>query len=716
MRDLRKLDEMESADRDAWRSERLQVLGTKLFRLAQDQVGKRASIEQRWLEDLRQYNGLYDPTTESRLRANKESRIFANVTRAKTNQAEARLYDMLFPTDDRNWGLTPTPVPELQRAIGDARQVPDPATGQPAVTPDGQPVTVGAVAQTLLDEAKQRAEAMQEEIDDQLTEALYSTKCRDLIHDACVYGTGVIKAPVVVGRERRSWLKEVDPATGETVHVLDVVNEPRPGVEHVAVWDFFPDMSATKVEDAEFFFERGYKTRRDVRQLVHSPHYLEDQIRLLVAEDARHTQVASDHLNKLREISGIDAQMDDNRYEIWKYAGPIDKEDLVACGCELTEEQLDDPLTELYGVVEFAGTRVIKAHLNPMDTNEMVYSVFCYEKDDTSIFGFGVPYMLRNPQRVINAAWRMILDNGGLAVGPQIVVNRNLVRPADGDWNIRGRKVWEMEDKMRSVAEVFGMYEISSHQEELANIFTMARQLADEEPSLPMIAQGEQGMHTTRTAHGMSILMNSANVVLRRAVKNFDDDVTTPVIRRFYDWNMQYSDKEQIKGDYEVDARGSSVLLVKEMQAQNLMVLATNFAAHPVFGPMTKAPDLYRKVVQAHHIAADDVVLSDEDIAAVQQQMQQAQAQGAAPQGPDPLAVEQARHEGKLKELQFERETKLQLAQIDREIQLIKLAEAGKLTLAQLETKLAEKAMGVRADREAQEREIEVKTRWGSGL
>ena len=37
----------------------------------------RASIEQRWLEDLRQYNGLYDPTTEGRLRANKESRIFA---------------------------------------------------------------------------------------------------------------------------------------------------------------------------------------------------------------------------------------------------------------------------------------------------------------------------------------------------------------------------------------------------------------------------------------------------------------------------------------------------------------------------------------------------------------------------------------------------------------------------------------------------------------
>ena len=712
-----RLDGMKDEDREVWRDEQLQVLGTKLFRLAQDQVSKRSSIERRWVDDLRQYNGLYDPEVEGRLRSNKESRIFANITRAKTNQAEARLYDMLFPTDDKNWGVTPTPVPELQGALSNERPLTDPATGQPLVDPaTGQPATVADAARQLVEEAKKRARGMEEEIEDQLTEALYNTKARDVIHDACVYGTGIIKAPVVVGRDRRSWVEEMDPETGDAIHVLSYTNDPRPGVQHVPVWDFFPDMSAPKVEDAEFFFERAYLTKRDVRKLVESPHYMREQIAIVLKDEARSTQIASDHLNKLREISGIETQIDDNRYEIWKYSGPIDKEDLVACGCDLTDEQLDDPMVEMYGVVEFCGTRVIKAHLNPMDTNEMPYSVFCYEKDDSSIFGFGVPHMTRNPQRVINAAWRMILDNGGLAVGPQIVVNRNLVRPADGDWNIRGRKVWEMEDKTRSVGEVFGMYEISSHQQELANIFTMARQLADEEPSLPMIAQGEQGTHTTRTAHGMSILMNSANVVLRRAVKNFDDDVTTPVIRRFYDWNMQYNDKDDIKGDYEVDARGSSVLLVKEMQAQNLMVLATNFAAHPIFGPMTKAPELYRKVVQAHHIAADDVVLSDEEIQAMQQQMQEMAAQGGAPQGPDPMAVEQLRHQGKMEELQFERETKMQMAQVDREIQLIKLAESGKLTMAQLEAKLAEKAMGVRADREIQEREIEVKTQWGTGL
>ena len=69
-----------------------------------------------------------------------------------------------------------------------------------------------------------------------------------------------------------------------------------------------------------------------------------------------------------------------------------------------------------------------------------------------------------------------------------------------------------------------------------------------------------------------------------------------------------------------------------------------------------------------------------------------------------------------MEQLSFERETKALLAELDREIQLIKLAEDGKLTAAQLEAKLAEKAMSVRADREAQEREIQVKTQWGTGL
>ena len=40
---------------------------------------------------------------------------------------------------------------------------------------------------------------------------------------------------------------------------------------------------------------------------------------------------------------------------------------------------------------------------------------------------------------------------------------------------------------------------------------------------------------------------------------------------RFYDWNMQYNEKAEIKGDFSIEA-GISALLVREKQQENLMI------------------------------------------------------------------------------------------------------------------------------------------------
>ena len=76
-------------------------------------VGQKQPLEQRWLEDLRQLHGQYEATVQQDLRESGKSQLYVNVTRPKTNAAAARLNDMLFPTDDKNWAIEPTPVPEL---------------------------------------------------------------------------------------------------------------------------------------------------------------------------------------------------------------------------------------------------------------------------------------------------------------------------------------------------------------------------------------------------------------------------------------------------------------------------------------------------------------------------------------------------------------------------------------------------------------------------
>lgn len=688
--------------------DRIQALGEGLKTRINDQIRLRTKIESRWYEDLRQYNGRYDAETEQELASDPtRSKVFVNITRNKTNAAEARLTDMLLPTDDRNWGLKPTPVPQLIDAIGDE-------------TPAGDS-TVGERAEKVIAEASRRAERMQDEIDDQLNEANYNQSCREMIHNACLYGTGILKGPVVVGRTRKAWRKVQD-GMGQVAHVLEVVEEKRPAVESVSPWDFFPDMSATRLSDAEFIFERSYMTKRRVRDLMKRPGFLPDQVKRVLQMDPSESVIDNGHLSRMRDISELDSVPDDNRYEVWSYTGPIDREDLLACGCDLDE---DDDTAVYDGVIWMIGGIVIKAQLNLLDSDEWSYSVFTWEEDEASIFGFGVPYRMRNPQRVINAAWRMILENAALSTGPQFVYNQEVIEPADGDWKLRPRKGWRIKERNVTVGNAFGTFSIDSHQAELMNIFQSGRHLADEETSLPILAQGEQGQHTTTTLGGMSMLMNSANTVLRRVVKRFDDDVTRPMIGRFYDWNMQFSDKEEIKGDYEVDARGSSALLAKELQAQALMVMAQNFAAHPVFGPLTKARDLYKKVVQAHHLSANDVVKSDEDM---QEDARRAQEQG--PQKDPQIAkaelslqaqreraqLEYQMHQERMQAAEIDRQVKAQIAQAELQIEMMRLAQQKDISLEEVKAALARDAMKVQGKRQEIADEAAIKARFGSGI
>lgn len=592
--------------------ERLQVLGHRLARMALDQVAIRQRLEERWLADLEQYQGKYDADTIERLKQAGGSQAFVNITRSKTMAAEARLSDMLFPSDDRNWGIQPTPNPELVNQAKD--------TSLAGYDENGQEVTKADLSKKQMKLAKEKSEAMQTEIDDQLTEAHYHQVARECIHSACLFGTGIIKGPIVVNRTRKAW-RQLEKA----VHVLDVVEEHRPGVDHVKVWDYFPDMSASKKDECSFEFERRYVTRKDLVEMAKRPGYLKDQIRKIIAETPKQFGNGSNsYVSRLRELSGLQSNLNDNRYELWEYSGEIDIEDLRTCGCDID----DDEFNITTGIVTFINDRVIKADISPLETGESLYSVFCYEDDDTSVFGIGIPYLLRNEQKIVNAAWRMTLDNAALSTGPQIVVNRELVIPSDGAWDLKAKKVWWLADPEKRVQDVFHAFEINSHQPELTNIFDIARNMADDVTSLPMLAQGEKG-DAPDTASGMSMLMNAANIVLRHVVKSFDDGITRPFIRRMYDWNMQYSEKEEIKGDFEIDARGSSALLVKETQSQALEQLLL-IAQQPFYSEITKHPELYRKAVQARHISPDDIIMTNDEIEAeknqpsLEQQQQQA--------------------------------------------------------------------------------------------
>jgi hypothetical protein len=690
--------------------ENLNMLGSKLDRLAQEQVAGRQMIETRWLEDLRQYHGEYTPEETKRMSDNSSSQVFVNITRNKTRAGIARMSDMLLPNDDTNFGIKSTPVPAMSATNSapmqaDMQQQGDPlmhgqgmVNGMPESHQSMDPEThakamqvMGQGAQAEKNEPKQQADEaarqMQQQIEDDFAEANYNAHARDVIEDACKLGLGVLKGPKVVNRTRRAWI--TDPQTGQST--IEVQDELRAGLERVDPWDVFPDMSASSAAEAEFWFERKLLNRKQLRELADLPGVIEGQLRRALESDGSH-YISNDRRQELRAITGVDTVTNDRKYELWEYWGPLDKDELKACGCEDID---DDVLVEYTGCVLMVGGHVIKAAINPLESGDLPYSVFNWEKDDSSIFGFGIPYLMRQPQKVVNASWRMMMDNAAVSAGPQIVMKKRGVVPQDGNWALRPNKVWQ-DTGDEPVGSVFQVYQIQNNQAGLFAIFEAAQKLADTETNLPILLQGE-GMGAGpggKTFGGMQMLMNNSNIVLRSAVKNFDDGVTAPTVRRFYDYHMMYTDRPEIKGDFDIVARGTSVLIAREEQQEKLMMLSQVAAQNPIFAKLTNWAGLYREILRTMQVQVDTVTYTDEEIKTREAE------EGEGPSVEEKMAMfemklKQEEHEfagkrleAELDHKEWEREYKAAQLQSEQEHQRAGLALKEGITMAELEAKV----------------------------
>lgn len=658
-----------------------------------------AGIDQRWFDDVEAYEGRDEVSRmypglralvqgyinqEPDARKPKRSTLVVNVTRSKVNAAAARLQDIVLPSDDRNWDLRPSTIPELVSEMFQGDTVIT-VNGSPlTITEDGaqRPVTSADLAAHTIEEAKKRAKAMRDEIDDQLDLSDkgcgYEGVVREVIDDAALLGVGIIKGPVITSRTKKVWLPIS--AGGKTVHKLSRIQDLKPMSSRVDPWDFYPDPECGEnVKKGSGTWERMRVTARDLRDLAKVPGYIVGNLqRVLVAGPKKAGQTEPAKPGQAPIVT------DETIFELWEYHGDLEQKELEAAGCKCPK---DDVLTSYSGCVMMVNDTIIKADIEILDTGELPYDVYIWEKAAGVWAGYGVAYLARSAQRAITASWRAMMDNAGQIIGPQTIIKREAIEPADGNWELTGRKVWWLTGDDTDVRVAFATHEISSHQTEFANIIELGLKFLDEETSLPMIAQGEKGSAPDLVGVA-NILINSANTVLRKKLKNFDDLVTIPHIGRYVDWNMQYSRKDDIKGDFEVQARASGALMERDMQNQgaaNLLQLANS----PAYGYGIKKWDAVRRVVQALKFDPKDFVKDDNEIKKIEDKMAKDGPQ-VSPQDQLKADTEIQITKLKLEDAQKERDHKA--SQLDRELQMEALAYASKhkLTLDQVKAKLTE--------------------------
>lgn len=744
--------ESEAAQRHAT-VERLQQFGYTLARKRDDWIQNRRAygVDRRWRDDTDQYHNIDNanrnaadmmksveqgyPVTTHGAQAHR-STVFIGLTRQKTNAGEARLADIVLPTDELNFGIDPTPNPTLARALkderpvvdasGQAQMIPmkDPTTGVQATGADGQPLTQVKKFKDVAEEeqrvAREAANGMQREIEDQLVECDYNAEVRKMLHDAAVLGTGVLKGPIATSRTRKAWVKvtpkppegqfQQTPVAEAAYHVLKVVERVNPASMWVSAWNVWPDPACgDNVQNGEGVFERELLTRKKVQDLAKQPFYNGDALTLVLQQGPQKTKV----FNDIDDPRTKDL-LKDTLFEVWHYVGEIDVEDMRGAGVQGLPDE-DDQLTRVSGCVVMINDIVVKAYLNPLETDDLPYDFYPWEKVSDSVWGYGIPYLMRAQQRVMNAAWRQMMDNAGITSGPQIVIRKGAITPADGKWELHSRKIWYANIDVEDVEKAFMSVDIESHQAELQAIIGMAEDLADKETGQPMITQGDQGT-APETVGGMQLLMNAANVVLRRLVKQFDDYVTKPHIRRYYDFNMSYSDKDENKGDFEINAKGASALLIKDLQNQAYMQLM-QVASNPVFAPLFKLRALVTRALSAQHVPADEVLKSEDEL------KQEAEIAAKNPPKDPALMVAEARVEeaksrsaGYASEIELRREIagqnfagQLEKLKLEKDIAMLKYATEQNKTLEQIRAELTQTVIQSNTQKQMQATEIALK-------
>ncbi|NID14969.1 hypothetical protein [Luteibacter yeojuensis] len=634
-------------------------------------IAGRAEIEQRWVEDVNQYEGestlpvSKEYSTEGNNRE-RDTQTKVNLTRARTNMAAARIADMLFPANDRNWDLQPLTdrVGEALRKV-DAGQPPQaaqpmqppgapqpgmPAPGQP--TPAPQPTddqTAVATGAATADQDKGKCDGMREKIQNYLDDSLYSEHGRRIIEDGCKIGVGVMKGPFTrkIRRKRFGFQRN---SQGRMVATLDVMEHRVPQCTRVDPRFFYPAAART-MEECEQVFELHLMSRSAIKELAGQDGIDKPAAELLLRQKPDLGRVG-DNLRKWNQRCVLKEEFE-GLYAVWEAHVVLSKEQLEALGLGDLDGDVDViPVAELW----FCQGELLRASLSVLEADRRPpYWTWCYERADDTIYGYGIPWLYRNPQRSIDSIWLMLMHNMAVSSGPQVFYKKGIVKPKDGVYKIRGPKLWEVEDEdVEDVSKVFRAETLPNNASQLMEVLKLAMELGDDEISLPSIAQGQPN-DAVPTAAGLIQLLNASNIVQRRCAKSMDDDLISPMIERFYVWEMLHGEDDTIKGDFAVSARGTSVLLHKDIKAQHLQIIA-QITADPRFAVYLKEGEFLREMFEAADVSSEVLLRTDEEADQIRQQQAQASRQGAGAADQAKAQAMQAQTDLKRQQLELEQQ------------------------------------------------------------
>lgn len=583
------------------RQDILDSLGASIDAKLSGRMGRRKQKEAQWLESTRLYlgslsNRAYISTERDPFGYSVEKedtrRPEVNIVRTKCDAAISQTIAYQFAAGDKNWDINPPAVANVSAA--DVQ-----ATSEQLQ----QPMTDKQVS-------AYRAGLMSAEIEYHLMACRYPQEARLAMKDRVILGSGVMKTPTNSSKWKKTYVQTTTPE-GRPLRVPTYTQEKVPEVYRVNLWYFFPDDTAVDIRKCEDAIEVHLMSKTELKELMQRPDFFKDQIALALSEEPREYSTSPFTDPAFLTQGGNTFK---GKYIVQEYHGPVTKKMLDSvgiCGCE------DSPHQEQYAEIWVVNQKVIKFELSNIEGCAGIpYCMSVWEADPGSVFGFGIPMLTRDQQRVVNETYKMMLDNAGLSAGPQVVVDLTLIQSADETNAVKPGQVWYSTEYGADVTKAIQFFTPPNSYDGLAQLFNTAKQLADEESSIPLLLSGlSQPTGAGDSATGMALMNQNATSPLFYKAEEWDDAVTQPIISMMYDWEMQFNPKEEIKGAFEIDVRTSTSYLRNTQDMQKLQALRMEIAQGSPMGEWINMDELTQVTLMGMRLPYKSILKSPEQVA-----------------------------------------------------------------------------------------------------
>jgi hypothetical protein len=228
--------------------------------------------------------------------------------------------------------------------------------------------------------------------------------------------------------------------------------------------------------------------------------------------------------------------------------------------------------------------------------------------------------------------------------------------------------------------------------------------------------------------NGLSMLLENSNKVIRHAVQNLEEGVLKRRIHDQFVINMTYSPDEDIKGDIDVIAKGSSSLIERAAIRQRRVELLSAISNIPEAQMPGIATVMSKIKLAILSDTAKDLDIqaekfpTEEEIEKAIAQFQESQKQQPPQKDPRVEAAEiayKSRIEDQqleMKDRQLQRDHQLKVEQLRLAGTQQSMERAGQRTFDQEKMKMAERLMKTQEESKRFQQEMDIKKQQGTGI